>query len=108
MILKRGSIYHLRLMFNKRLYQRSLHTANKAEALKLEAAFRMSLVNGDFGITGGTNAPTLSEFEQRLLPHLKANVAPRTYGFYKENLKTLERSPLANVRLHRIDPSEIE
>src|SRR5713101_7672944 len=96
-------------MFDKRLYQKSLHTANKAEALKFEAAFRMSLVNGDFGIIDGNRSPTLTQFEDRLFAHLRANVAPRTYGFYQENYKTLTRfKPLAAAKLHKIDEPLIE
>jgi hypothetical protein len=44
-----------------------------------------------------------------LLPHLKANVAPRTYGFYKQNISALKRfTPLATSRLGSIDSSLIE
>lgn len=96
-------------MFDGRLYQRSLRTRVRATALKLESAFRNSLVQGNFGIIDGKHSPTLSQFEQRLLAHLRANVAPRTFGFYKQNLAVLNRfSPLATTRLHKIDQSLIE
>jgi integrase len=109
MLIKRGSTWHTRLIFEGKLYQRSLHTKNKATAVNLESAFRTSLIKGEFGIIDGQLAPTLAAFEQRLLPHLKANVASRTYGFYKENLAALNRFPeLAQSRLHKIDSSLIE
>jgi integrase len=109
MLIKRGSTWHTRLMLDGKLYQQSLRTKNKTEATKLEAVFRSSLVRGEFGIIDGKQSPTLAQFEQRLLPHLKANVAPRTYGFYKQNLAALNRfGPLASARLHKIDQSLIE
>src|SRR5882672_8227196 len=96
-------------MFDGQLHQQSLRTRQRSEAIKLEAAFRTSLVRGEFSIIDSRNAPTLSQFEQRLLTHLEANVAPRTYGFYKQNLSVLNRfAPLATARLHKIDASLIE
>jgi integrase len=71
--------------------------------------FRSSLVRGEFGVIDGSQSPALTEFEVRLLPHLKANVAPRTYGFYKENLAVMKRfEALAKARLSKIDQSLIE
>jgi site-specific recombinase XerD len=109
MLLKRGKVWHTRLMFDGQLYQKSLHTRIESEAVKLESAFRSSLVRGEFGILDAARAPVLHKFEERLLPHLKSSVAPRTYGFYKENLKVLNRFvPLATSRLHKIDASLVE
>ncbi|MGB9073101.1 MAG: tyrosine-type recombinase/integrase [Terriglobales bacterium] len=109
MLIKRGSTWHCRFKFDRVLYQRSLHTRNRTEAVKLEAAFRASLVRGEFSIIDSRNAPTLAEFEGRLLPHLRANTAPRTFGFYCQNLAALKKfTPLATARLHKIDPSLIE
>jgi integrase len=108
-LIKRGRTWHTRLMFDGKLYQQSLHTRNKDEAIKLEAVFRSDLVRGEFGISDGRKAPTLAAFEARMLPHLKANTAPRTYGFYKQNLAALNRfAPLSQSRLHKIDESLIE
>src|SRR5438105_688693 len=101
MLIKRGRTWYTRLMFDGVLYQRSLRTRSKDEAIKLEAVFRSSLIKGEFGIIDASRAPTLSQFEERLLPHLKANVAPRTHGFYKQNLAVLNRfGPLASSRIH--------
>jgi len=109
MLIKRGSTWHLRLTFNGRLYQQSLRTKNKTEAAKLEAVFRSSLVKGEFGIVDSRSAPTLEKFEEKLLPHLEANTAPRTYGFYKENLLVLKRYvPLASAKLGSIDSGLVE
>ena len=109
MLIKRGSTWHSRIMFDGRLYQQSLRTRNKNTATKLEAVFRTSLIKGEFGIVDSRRSPTLAQFEDRLLPHLKANVAPRTYGFYKENIAALKRfGPLATSRLGNIDSSLIE
>jgi integrase len=96
-------------MFNNVLHQRSLRTRSKTEAAQLEAVFRASLVRGEFGIIESRRAPTLGKFEERLLPHLKANTAPRTYGFYVENLTVLKRfTPLASCKLGSIDSALIE
>jgi integrase len=109
MLIKRGATWHTRLMFEGVLYQRSLHTRRKDEAIKLEGAFRTALIKGEFGIIDGSQAPTLAQFETRLLPHLKANVAPRTYDFYKHYLNALKKFPaMAVCRLHKIDQSLIE
>jgi hypothetical protein len=91
------------------LYQRSLRTRNKAEAAQLEAVFKSSLVKKEFGFIESRLAPTLEQFEERLLPHLRANNAVRTYGFYKENLAVLKRfKPLASYKLSGIDAALIE
>jgi integrase len=109
MLIKRGKTWHCRFMFQGVLYQRSLHTRRRDEAVKLEGAFRTSLIKGEFGIIDGSQAPTLAEFELRLLPHLKANVAPRTYDFYRHYLNALKKFPaIAVCRLHKIDQSLIE
>lgn len=109
MLIKRGRTWHSRIMFDGRLYQQSLRTRNKDTATKLEAVFRTSLIKGEFGIVDSRRTPTLAQFEDRLLPHLKANVAPRTYGFYKQNIAALKRfDPLATSRLGNIDSSLIE
>ena len=109
MLVKRGRVWHTRLMFDGRLYQQSLRTRSKELATKLEAAFRTNLVKGEFSISNANRAPTLLEFEAPLLKHLKEHVAPRTYGFYRENLKSLNAYlPIASSRLHKIDPSLVE
>jgi integrase len=108
-IIRKGKYWHLRLQFDKTLYQKSLRTESKTEALKLEAAFRTSLVRQEFGIIDGARAGTFKDFEERLLAHFKANCAPRTVGFYRENLAALNKfEPLAKTRLGRIDLSLIE
>ena len=96
-------------MFSGVLYQRSLRTHSKTEAAQLESVFRSSLVKGEFGIVESRRAPTLEKFEERLLPHLKANTAPRTYEFYKQNLSVLKRFvPLAQCKLGGIDSALVE
>ena len=108
-LIKRGGVWQTRLMFNSVLYQRSLRTRNKAEAAQLEAVFRSSLVKGEFGIVESRKAPTLEKFEERLLAHLKANTAERTFGFYKQNLSVLKRFvPLASTKLGSVDSALIE
>ena len=109
MLLKRGKLWHTRIMFGGTLHQRPLKTRSRGTALKLESAFRASLVNGEFGIHDTHGTPTLEGFEARLLPHMKANTAPRTYAFYVQNLKVLKAfSPMREAKLHKIDAALIE
>jgi len=109
MLLKRGKIYHSRIMFEGQLHQKSLRTRNRADAIKREAIIRSELVRGAFGIIDAGKAPTLAQFEARLLPHWEANCAPRTAGFYKQNLAVLNRFGLLSLsRLHKIDAAMIE
>jgi len=109
MLIKRGAVWQTRLMFNGTLYQRSLRTRSKTEAAQLESVFRSALVKGEFGIVESRRAPTLEKFEERLLPHLKANTAVRTYEFYRQNLSVLKRYvPLASAKLGSIDSALVE
>ena len=108
-LIKRGTVWQTRLMFNGQLHQRSLRTRNKTEAAQLEAVFRSSLVKSEFGIVESRSAPTLEKFQERLLAHMKANTAERTFGFYKQNLSVLMRYvPLASCKLGSVDPALIE
>jgi integrase len=109
MLLKRGKTYHTRIMLDGKLYQKSLRTHNRSEAIKLESVFRSGLIRHEFGILDAAKAPTLEQFEPQLLAHLKANTAPRTYLFYKQNVAALKKFlPLAETRLHKIDQPMIE
>ena len=109
MLLKRGKVYHSRIMFEGQLYQKSLHTRNRDTAIKLESMIRTELIKGEFGILNTAKTPTLAQFETRLLEHWKANCAPRTAGFYKQNLAVLNRfGSLSLCRLHKIDAALIE
>ncbi len=109
MLIKRGKTWHSRIMHDGKIHQQSLHTHDRNTAIKLEAVIRGSLVKGEFGITDTAKTPTLEQFETRLLEHWKANCAPRTYGFYKQNFKVLTGFGfLAHTRLHKIDASLIE
>ena len=48
MLLKRGKVYHSRIMFEGQLYQKSLHTRNRDTAIKLESMIRTELIKGEF------------------------------------------------------------
>ena len=109
MLLKRGKVWHCRFMFDGKLFQKSLKTPDKNLARKHEALIRAELLKGEFGILDAKKTPNLAQFETRILEHWKANVAPRTYGFYKQNLKVLMGFGfLAATRLHKIDSALIE
>jgi integrase len=96
-------------MFDGRMYRRSLKTRKKDDAVKYEAAFRTSLVKGEFGITEARNSPTLPDFETRLLAHLKSSVAVRTYEYYAFNVRVLKGyEPFHSCRIDQIDAQMIE
>src|SRR5215831_15701036 len=60
-------------------------------------------------LTENVSSPFFEKFQERLLAHHKANTAPRTHGFYKENLAVLMRfTPLASAKLSSIDSAMIE
>src|SRR5579872_6477127 len=108
-LVKRGRVWHTRIEVDGKLYQKSLKTRKRSEAIKHESAFRIAIVRGEFDIldTGGT--PTLEGFRKRLFAHLKATVRERTYQWYEDYFNTLTRfNDLAKTRLNRIDTPLIE
>jgi len=87
----------------------TLHTSSEAEAGRREAIIKTELLRSEFGILDTKKTPTLLGFDTKLKAHLKANVAPRTYGFYVEHLKVLNNyGQLSLTKLHRIDAGLIE
>jgi integrase len=109
MLLKRGKIWHSRIMHDGKMNWKSLRTNSRDQAVKRESIIRSELLRGEFGILDTAKTPTLAQFETRLLEHWKANTAPRTYGFYKQNLAVLNKfGSLSLSRLHRIDAALIE
>jgi site-specific recombinase XerD len=110
MLVKRGKTYHTRIMFEGRLYQKSLHTTNKNDARTMESVFRNSLVKGEFDVTDTTRTPTLEKFRKRMFAHLKPpNVEQTTYDFYDDYFNTLLKFPaMAVAKLNRIDAPLIE
>ena len=106
---KRGTTWHTQFKFNGQLIQRSLRTKDKNEAKRLESILRAELVRGEFGVIDARRSPTLAQFEDRLLQHLKANCAPRTLQFYSENLAVLLKyKPMASCRISSIDAAMVE
>lgn len=109
MLIKRGKVYHSKIMHDGVVHWKSLKTGDYNQAVKHESLIRSELLRGEFGILDTKKTPTLAQFETRLLPHWKANTAPRTYGFYRQNLKVLtDFAYLGHCRLHKIDASTIE
>lgn len=108
MLILRGKVYHLRLKFKGRLYQKSLHTGNRNLAITLEAAFRTSLVKNEFGIAT-TSKVTLITFKDRFISALTTKVKPNSLTYYAQYYDTLTDFPqMGSARLDRIDASLIE
>jgi site-specific recombinase XerD len=109
MLILRGRTYHTRIKFNGSLYQKSLRTRNHKEAITLEAAFRTSLVRGEFGIVDGVQAGTLVEFKSRFFDHLRSKVAARSLKYYEDAFEPLVSfPPMARTKLAQINQNVIE
>src|ERR1019366_5288370 len=107
MLIKRGRVWQSRIMLAGFLHQKSLHTRDKQEAMRREAAFRLELTSGDFGLTS-SKVPALYAFEERFFDALKLKIKPRTLVYYKDVWKPLMGDSIAHTRLDRITPSVIE
>ena len=109
MLVLRGRVYHCRFKFKGTLYQKSLYTANRNEAVTLEAAFRMSVVRGEFGIVDGRRAGTLADFHDRVFAALRTKVKPRSLEYYEDSWNGLVSfTTIAGARLDKIDRNLIE
>ncbi|MGA8540618.1 MAG: tyrosine-type recombinase/integrase [Terriglobales bacterium] len=108
-LIKRGKYYHSKIMHERRVYWKSLRTGSYDKAVQHESIIRSELLRGQFGILDTGKTPTLMQFETRLLDHWKAHTATRTAGFYKQNLKVLNKFGfLSQSKLHKIDAALIE
>ena len=109
MLIKRGKFWHSRIMHGGQFHWKTLRTGNRTLAVQRESIIKSELLRGEFGILDAAKTPTLVQFETRVLEHWKANTAPRTFGFYQQNLKVLTGfSFLALAKLHKIDAALIE
>jgi integrase len=106
MIVKRGKVYHSRIWHNGHLYQQSLRTRDKNTALQADASIKTALVRGEHQTAKAS--PTLREFKDRLLAHLRLTVKPRTLAFYAEQYDILLKSRLADMRLSLIDVAAVD
>jgi site-specific recombinase XerD len=109
MLIKRGKVWHSRIMHEGQFHWKSLRTGNHDQAIKHEAIIRSELLRGEFGILDSKGTPSLEQFTSRLQAHWDANTAPRTAKFYKDNMQTLNNCGfLSLTKLNRIDQSLIE
>lgn len=108
-LIQRGKTWHTRIEFQGRVYQRSLMTKNKNEAITRESALRMALQRGEFGLADHSQIPTLEGFEKQFFKALESKVAKRSLDFYKDAWRPLLRfEPLGKAKLYRIDKALIE
>jgi len=89
------------------LHQRPMRTRDRQEAQRREAAWRLEMTSGEFGLTSG-DAPMLAGFEKRFFDHLETKVKPRTLNYYKTFWKTITRDQIASTRISRITSTDIE
>ena len=93
------------------MHQQSLRTRNRSTSHQTgEQSSVRGLVKGEFGIIDTAKTPTLEAVRDPTAGTLESQLSPpRTYGFYKQNLKVLKALvPLALARLHKIDAALIE
>lgn len=97
--------YHVDFIWSGKRYQKSTKTSNKVEARKIEAAMKVSLAQGRWGLLSKDPAPTLREFMPSFLLHVRTHCAKaRTVEFYGQQANALlafER--MAKERLDVID-----
>jgi len=107
-LIKRGKVWQSRIMVGGFLYQKSLKTRDKQDAMRREAAFRIELTSGEFGFVSG-KTPTLHAFEERFFNALTLKVKPRTLVYYKDVWRPLmDDASIGHCRLDRITPAVIE
>jgi integrase len=107
-LIKRGKVWQSRIMFGGFLYQKSLKTRDKQDAMRREAAFRIELTSGEFGLVSG-KTPTLHAFKERFFNALTLKVKPRTLVYYKDVWRPLmDDASIGHCRLDRITPAVIE
>jgi integrase len=100
-LFQRGEVGHSRIVHEGRRYQRSLKTTSLVEARKLEAKYRIEIVNGEAGIA---KAPTVRELGFRFLNYLPARVKQRSFRMYSQAWQKIDAfGPLASARLNRVD-----
>lgn len=101
---KRGNVWWSRIERNGKVFQRTTRCRSHRDAITVEATWRMAWARGEVGILDVSKAPTLQQFTTRFHEYLSAHTGKRTAAFYVDAWKPLtEYSPLANLRLHRID-----
>src|SRR4051812_10938053 len=110
-IFKRGNVYWFHFWQDGEHYQQSTKQGNPRTARQIEAAFRTRLSLAGVGIVERKKAPLFSEFAKRFMEHVNVRNEnkPMTVSFYASKLSRLmEYSPLASVRLDRVDEGLIE
>ena len=110
-IYKRGGVYWFEFVFKGKRYQQSTKLGNQNDARTAEAAYRIKLAKGEFGIEAPAPVPTLREFSGEFMKQIRMDCAskPRTITFYAEKLRRLLNHPkLADSALDDIDEDLIE
>lgn len=109
MLIKRGTTWHSKIMFEGKVHWKTLKTSNYDQAVKHESLIRSELLKGEFGILDVKRTPSLAALAPRLQAHWEANCAPRTARFYRDCMATLVVVPfLSQCKLHKLDESIID
>jgi len=106
-IFKRGNVYWFHFVFDGRHYQQSTKQRSRNVARQIEASVRADLAKGRVGIKKQPSAPTLEEFQPRVMEEIrKLHEAdhPRTIEFYEQTFKrVLSFKSLAKANLRDIN-----
>jgi integrase len=89
---KRDSKYwRYRFEFNGAVINRSTKQTNKQIAIQMESAHRTRLAKAEVGILERPSAPTVTEFAERFLAHVRDEMAdrPNTVYFYEKRTAAL-------------------
>jgi integrase len=104
-----SKVWWYQFSFNNKRIQRSSNTTNKRAASEIEAAYRVKLARGEADIDTPIAAPTVRDFSDRFLKHVRVECAakPKTVGFYEDRTASLLRSKLADSKLTDITADDI-
>lgn len=89
---KKGSkIWRYRFEWDGATIDKSSRLTNKEEARKIESAHRTRLAKGEVGLVDKPPVPTIAEFAERFLAHVRDAKAdkPATVVFYERRTKSL-------------------
>src|ERR1700751_5108346 len=108
---KAGSkFWRYRLDFNGVEINKSTKQTNKEVARQMESAHRTRLAKGEVGLVEKPSAPTLAQFADRFLKHVRDSKAdkPATVVFYERRTKSLlEDKTLSQLPLDAITSENI-
>jgi integrase len=105
---RRGGVWWSRIEVDKRVYQFTTKTGNKNTARSVEATFRADKLK-QASTASTPEMPTLDGFARQFINQgVVGRVSKQTFRYYVCHWITLEKSPLGELPLDRIDRKAID